>query len=80
MALETAELLLKTPPPADLRSQITSNLQGVDADKVGRALNKIGLFIPNLKPDSPGVEDATNRMRTSYMAYEDFWTAKRLCP
>ncbi|MEZ0368871.1 MAG: hypothetical protein ACAI44_07270, partial [Candidatus Sericytochromatia bacterium] len=69
-ASDVAGQLLKKPEAADMREQVGKALKGADADKVGRALNKIGLYIPNLKPDSPGVEDATNRMRNSYMAYE----------
>jgi len=37
---------------------------------VGRTLNTVGLYLPALNPNSPGSEDATSRIRTSYMSLD----------
>ncbi|MEZ0371186.1 MAG: hypothetical protein ACAI44_18980 [Candidatus Sericytochromatia bacterium] len=65
-------LLMQDPPPATLRADLAAELDklgklGGSSEKVGLALNKLGLFLPATSPKAPGTEDATSRLKTVYM-------------
>ena len=56
--------LLKSPPPADSKAmrktirQAISKLGDGERLAIGKELNKLGIYIPSLKEDAPGAEDA----------------------
>ncbi len=77
IALQVAEILMKKPEPPDLRAQLQAQMSQVPpavpplrtGDALGRSLNALGLYLPNLNPNSPASEDASGRMRSSYLTY-----------
>jgi hypothetical protein len=71
-AADVLNVLLTYPPPADakaakdLREKIRESFRLLgDGEKlaIGKELNKLGIYIPNLKEDSPGAEDASARIK-----------------
>src|SRR5262249_17524039 len=76
-ASDVLDVLLTVPPPADakaskdMREKIRQSLAKLnDGEKlaVGKELNKLGIYIPNLKEDSPGAEDATARIKDLHVS------------
>jgi hypothetical protein len=84
IALQVAEKLMQKPESPDLRAQLQAQMSQVPpatpplrtGEALGRSLNALGLYLPNLKPNSPASEDASSRMRSSYLSY----TPERMSP
>ena len=71
VAADVLEVLYKKPPPADQTDQLAKLMKKLPAGQdmaVGKALNEIGVYLPNLKPDSPSAEDATARIKKIHMS------------
>ncbi|MGE3727959.1 MAG: hypothetical protein AB7I41_20560 [Candidatus Sericytochromatia bacterium] len=77
VAMHITTLLMKKPEPTDLREQLRALMATLPdpspplrhGEAVGRTLNALGLFLPNLKPDSVASEDASSRIRNVYMSF-----------
>lgn len=74
-AIDVLNTLCGSPRPADPkteRAQIRNALAKFPQHSmaVGKALNAIGVYIPNLKEDSPGAEDASARIKKVHMSGE----------
>ncbi|MGL4511787.1 MAG: hypothetical protein ACRCT8_01740 [Lacipirellulaceae bacterium] len=71
VAADVLETMYKTPRPPDELDRLRKSMASLSADKgmaVGKALNQIGVYLPNLKPDSPGAEDASARIKKVHMS------------
>jgi hypothetical protein len=72
-AADVLTVLLTDPPPAskDLRDKIRVSfrpLAETERTAIGKELNKLGVYIPSLKEDAPGAEDATARIKKVHVS------------
>jgi hypothetical protein len=73
-AADVMNELLASPPPADSKvmrekiRQAISKLGDGERLAIGKELNKLGIYIPSLKEDAPGAEDATARIKKVHVS------------
>lgn len=71
VAADVLSVMYQKPAPADQTEQLAKLMATLPAGQdmaVGKALNQLGVYLPNLKPDSPGAEDASARIKKIHMS------------
>ena len=71
VAADVLSVMYQKPVPADQLDQLRKLMAALPAGQdmeVGKALNELGVYLPNLKPDSPGAEDASARIKKIHMS------------
>jgi hypothetical protein len=70
-ASDVLNVLLTDPPPKDSRAKIRESLRLLSDGarmNVGKELNKLGIYLPNLQEESPGAEDASARIKKMHVS------------
>ncbi len=72
ITLQILDILAKSTAPKDYRQKILTllKLAKKGAEKIGKTLNQLGVFIPVINFNAPTAEDASSRLQFVHMAYD----------